>query len=364
MLRQPIGAGAAARGLDVARAWVLALTIALAACLPDSARAEKVTGAGSTFAFPILSKWGQAFGAEQAEGGSYMPVDGGLDYEPVGSLAGTMRVIQGAVDFGATDVPLSPAELDRHGLAQFPFVTGGVAVVANLPGIPSGSLQLSGEVLAGIFLGTVGRWSDAAITALNPGLSLPDAAIRIVRREDGSGTTYNFADYLADASPEWRRRVGVDTLLKWPAGLGAKGNDKLAELVKATEGAIGYVELSQAVRLGLSTARIENKAGRFVAPSTGSVQAAAASAAWDPKRHFNERLVNAPSPDAYPIAATVFALVPRNAGTAQARRTLAFFRLGLGERSVDATALGYAPLPASVSLQIAEYWRATIRGAR
>lgn len=341
---------------------ILFLTVTL--LTPVLAQAQGFTGAGSTFAHPILARWGQVFSTLEGEGGGAFAADGGFDYEPVGSLAGVLRVIQGAVEFGATDVPLTPEELGRQSLIQFPIVTGGIAVVANLRGVPTETLRLSGAVLARIYLGSITRWSDPAIRALNPDVNLPDAAIAIIRREDGSGTTYNFAAYLASASPDWRQQVGVDTQLRWPTGVGARSNQALAELVQATENALGYVDASQVARLGLRVVLVENRAGRFVAPNAQSLQAALATTAWDPARHFHQPLAAPEGADAYPIPATVFAVMQRRpASRSRARVTMAFFRMALTERGADAAALGYVPLPEPVVARVTEYWTAAA-GAR
>lgn len=339
------------------------LVLVIAALAPASARSQGFSGAGSTFAHPVLARWGQLFSSLQGEGGGIVAVDGGFDYEPVGSLAGTLRVIQGAVQFGATDVPLSPEELARHGLMQFPFVSGGIAVVANLRGVASQQLRLSGDVLARIYLGSITRWSDPAIRALNPDVALPDAPVAVIRREDGSGTTYNFAAYLASASPDWRQQVGVDAQLRWPTGTGARSNGALAELVQATENAIGFVDASQVARLGLRVVLVENRAGRFVAPDARSLQAALATTAWDPARHFHQPLTAPEGEDAYPITATVFALMPRAPSSrSRARMTQAFFRMALTERSADAATLGYVPLPEPVVHQVIAYWTTQAAG--
>jgi len=267
--------------------------------------AEGFTGAGSTFAHPVLAKWAKAFAGQEGDGGAVVSVDDGLDYEPIGSLGGVTRVIQREVDFGATDAPLTPEELAKRGLDQFPLVTGGVAVVVNVKGVASGTLRLSGALLARIYLGEVTRWSDLALASLNPGMQLTNAPIVVVRRSDGSGTTYNFAAYLAGASAEWRSRVGVDTLLVWPNGMPAKGNQELAERVRATENSIGYVEASQAARLGLSVVMVGNRAGNFVAPTPASLSAALATTVWDPGRHFYTDAADPSGAEAYPITATV-----------------------------------------------------------
>lgn len=343
-----------------------ALAIVVTALPLRHAHADIVVGAGSTFVHPILAAWGKAFTGQEGEGGAVVSPDSGWDYEPVGSLGGVMRAIGRDVDFGATDVPLPPEDLDRRRLDQFPIVSGGVAVVVNLPGVATGTLRLSGAAIARIYLGEITRWSDPALAALNPGRTLPDAPIVVVRRSDGSGTTYHFASYLAGASEEWKKRVGIDTLLVWPTGVPAKGNAELAERVKTTPNAIGYVVASQAVRLGLSVALVENRAGNFVAPTQAALQAALATTTWDPGRHFHAEITQPTAADAYPLTATVFALMPREVGTtARSRRVLAFFRMALTERGADATRLGYVPLPDQAVGQVFEYWRtAASRPAR
>ena len=331
--------------------FLLAVLACLSVMTVVPAQAEPVAGAGSTFAFPLLHQWGERFRTAEADGGDFPSPDGGLDYEPVGSLAGTMRVIAGAVDFAASDVPLNGEDLDRHRLMQFPIAMGGIAVVANLPGAPPGSgvakLRLSGAVLADIYMGTVTSWSHPALTALNPGLPLPDQPITVVHRAEGSGTTYNFAAYLAQASAPWRERVGVDTELRWPTGTGVRGSQGIVDTVKAIPGAIGYVEAGQAARAGLLVAEMGNRAGRFVAPSRQTVEAAAASADWSRAPHFTLLLAEATATDAYPIAATVFALMPRDRiDSGQGRRTLRLFDAALTLWQQDAADLGYVPLPA------------------
>jgi phosphate transport system substrate-binding protein len=319
------------------------------------------SGAGSTFAAPIMAQWGRAFATQQGEGGAVVDGEGGLDYEPVGSLGGVVRVLNRAVEFGLTDVPMTPEEVARNGLVQFPLVMGGVAVVANLPGVATNTLRLSGDLLAAIYLGEVTRWNDPRLAAMNADIRLPDAPIVPIHREDGSGTTWHFATYLAAASPAWRQRVGVDTLLKWPAGRGAKGNDGVGSAVRDTPHAVGYVEVGLATRLGLSIARLQNAAGRFVAPTRESLQDGLASAALDPARHFHDPRGAPAGESAYPITATVYALMPqRPRSPARARRALSFFQLALSERADDATTLGYVPLPQPVVNQVIAYWRTSL----
>ena len=320
------------------------------------------SGAGSTFAQPILERWGHLFAAGEGEGGTMISADSAMDYQPVGSLGGVVRVMQGQVDFGATDVPLPPETVAEAGLAQFPFVSGGVAVAANLAGLGNATLRLSGALLAEIFLGSVTRWTDPAIVALNPGLALPDAPIRVVRRADGSGTTWHFASYLASASEAWRSRMGVDQLLPWPVGVGMRGSRALVEALRATPGAIGYVEASQAARAGLVIAAVDNRAGAFLRPTPASIAAGLAGARWDAARHFHLALAAPAGAESYPIAATVFALLPRRAPARQTRLTLAFFRASMTERAEVAAALGFVPLPPATVAAVEAYWREVLPG--
>jgi phosphate transport system substrate-binding protein len=300
-----------------------ALVLSMAVMALPQAAAQGFAGAGSTFAHPVIARWGQLYSSLQGEGGGAVSVDGGLDYEPVGSLGGVLRVISGGVEFGATDVPLNPAELARHALIQFPIVSGGIAVIHHRGVAAGGQLRLTGPVLARIFLGEIRAWSDPAIRELNPGLPLPEAPIAVMHREDGSGTTWNFAAFLGRSSADWMQQVGVDQQLRWPVGSGARGTRELAERVAATPGAIGFVEAGLALRAGLPVAQSEpDGAG------------------------------------AYPITATVFAVMQRRpASRSRARRAQDFFRMALAERAEDAAALGFVPLPGPVVEQVLAYWR-------
>jgi len=261
----------------------MALCLAMISVLTgmSPAKAELITGAGSTFAFPVIGQWAKAYRVAKTDGADFIPHDIGVDYEPIGSLGGEVRINQRGIDFGATDRPLSPAELERNGLGQFPIVMGGVIPVVNIDGVAPGQIKVTGALLADIFLGKVGNWSDPAIKAVNPELTLPDAKIAVVHRSDGSGTTFNFASYLAKASPAWREKIGADTLVRWPAGTGAEGNQGVANLVLRTKNAIGYVEYGQVVRASLAYALVQNRAGNFIKPDATSLQAAAAGA--DPR---------------------------------------------------------------------------------
>lgn len=346
------------------RSLLPVLLATIIACMPSQwAQAQSFTGAGSTFFHPILAKWAKAHVEQEGDGGAVVSADDTIDYEPVGSLAGVMRILKGDVDFGVTDVPLTPEEVVKHNLAQFPIVSGGIAIAVNVKGVSSGALRLTGPVLAGIYLGEITRWSDPALVALNPDVKLPDAPIVAVRRSDGSGTTFNFSAFLAEASGDWRTQVGVGAVLAWPVGIPAKGNREVAERVQETPNAIGYVEASQAARTGLPIAAIANKAGNFVAPTPANLQATTGLMTWDPARHFYSDVASATGANAYPITATVYVLMSRPLGaTARARRALSFFRLSLTQRTDDAVGLGYVPLPAPVVSQVLDYWRAA--GAR
>lgn len=334
----------------------------------DVLGATGITGAGSTFAYPLLSKWSREYRSWLARGGDFPLPNAGLDdppassalaYEAVGSLAGTLRVKDRAVDFGASDAPLRAEELAQLGLGQFPIAIGGVVVAVNLPGVSSGQLQLTGPLVADIFLGKITRWSDAAIAALNPTLRLPDAPIGTVHRSDGSGTTFNFTDYLAKVSPEWRRALGSGLLIAWPGGSAAKGNDGVAASVKAQPHAIGYLDYAQARQLGLSVARLQNRAGRFVAPSPESFQAAATGVDWTSVRDFDRLLTDAAAAEAYPIAATVFVLMHRTGSLTRTRAALDFFRWSFDRGAAFATELGYVPLPPPLARLVTDYWAKT-----
>jgi phosphate transport system substrate-binding protein len=332
---------------------------------------EVVRGAGSSFAFPVISRWAHTYQRWLALGGDFPFFNSGLDdpqvgppldYEPVGSLAGTLRVRDRAVDFGASDVPLPSEELAKLGLGQFPIVIGGVTVAVNVDGVGRNELRLTSEVLADIFLGKIREWSNPAIQALNPGLKLPNAPIAVVHRSDGSGTTYNLAHFLSEVNPEWREKMGVSTQLPWRLGTGAKANEGVAKSVRSTKNSIGYVEYAQATQLKLTTALIRNRAGQFVAPESKSFQAAAASAEWSKTSDFNLMLTNAPGDEAYPITATVFVLMQKQPSSPRrSRSALTFFRWALEKGSKEAAALGYVPLPPSLVGQVTEYWSKTFR---
>ena len=356
---------------------IAAIGIVAVACLaipPASAQDvlgdTGIKGAGSTFVYPVLSTWSRAYRAAVARGGDFPMSNGGLedppassalDYEPVGSLAGTLRVKDRAVDFGASDMPLKSEELAALGLSQFPIVMGGVVVAVNVDGVGPGEIKLTGSLLADVFLGKITQWSDPAIASLNATVKLPDAKIAVIRRADGSGTTFNFTDYLSKVSPDWKLRVGSALLVQWPTGAAAKGNEGVARAVQQTRNSIGYVEYAQARQLALNYARLQNRAGRFVTPDSTSFRAAAASADWHKTSDFYLLLTDIPGEQAYPITATVFVLMHKTAPRARTLAALDFFRWSLEKGSGTAAQLGYVPLPDALVQQVKSYWTKTLQ---
>ena len=326
--------------------WILGL--AAAATLVSGSGAEAaVTGAGSSFVYPVLSRWAADF---KKAGGEE------INYQSVGSGAGIAQIKAATVDFGATDKPLTPQELQAGGLVQFPVVVGGIVPVINLSGLRPGRLHLTGPVLAGIFAGQVKKWNDPVIAKLNPGLRLPDVAISVVHRSDGSGTTYNFTHYLSQVSKGWKDQIGEGTTVNWPAGLGGKGNEGVANYVKQVSGSIGYVEYAYALQNKMSHAVVQNKAGRYVQPNAASFSAAAATVDWANAKDFYQLMTNAPGANAWPIAATTWVVMykqPKNAAASASARK--FFDWSLTKGQKQALALDYVPLPASLVKRIQTY---------
>lgn len=302
-----------------------------------------LTGAGATFPYPIYSKWFDSYGREN-------PVR--ITYGSIGSGGGIRQVTEGTVDFGASDAPMNEEELARApGMLHIPTVLGAVTVAYNLPGVQQ-PIRLNGDVLSDVFLGRITKWNDPRIAGLNPGVALPARDILVVYRTDGSGTTYVFTDYLSAASPAWKQQVGVGKSVKWPTGLGAKGNEGVAGQVKQTEGAVGYVELAYARQTGLQTASVQNRAGQFVQPSVEATTAAAEglAARLGPDSDFRVSIVNPAAAAAYPIASWTYLLVPPQiADCAKARALVDVVRWGMGAQGdAQASELHYAPLPADV----------------
>ncbi len=336
------------------RALTAAAALAVLSPLAPAAHAADVQGAGSTFAYPIIWKWAETF--RERTGGL-------VAYQSVGSSAGVNRIKDGVVDFGASDKPLKPEELEKYGLGQFPIVFGGVVPVFNLEGVGPGQLRFTGALLADIYLGKVAMWSDPAIKALNPDVKLPDEKIVAVHRSDGSGTTFNWVSYLAKASPDWKRQVGEGSAVAWPVGPGARGNEGVSTEVRRVKNAIGYVEYTYVVQAKLAYGLVQNRAGRFIAPSAASFQAAALSFDWTSAKDFYVIINDSAAEDAYPIAATTFALMYRAPKVpAKSEAAFAFWRFALGEGEKAASELGYVPLPPALVRQVKDYWAKTFRG--
>jgi len=322
--------------------------LAIAAAFSASASAADVTGAGASFVYPAMSKWS----ADYTKATSKQ-----VNYQSIGSGGGIAQIKAGTVDFGSSDAPLKPEDLAKSGLAQFPSVIGGIVPVVHLEGVAAGAMKLDGETLANIFLGKVKKWNDPAIVALNGGLKLPDAKITVVHRSDGSGTTFNFVNYLSKVSGDWKSQVGEGTSVKWPVGIGGKGNEGVAAYVKQIKGGIGYVELSYALQNKMAYSRLKNADGNFIVPSDDSFSAAAASANWGATKDFYLVNTNAPGADSWPIIATNFILMykqPKN--IPGAKGTKEFFRWIYANGDAQATALGYVPLPDALVQQIEAYW--------
>ncbi|HEX3097277.1 MAG TPA: phosphate ABC transporter substrate-binding protein PstS [Usitatibacter sp.] len=319
----------------------------------SSAFAAEITGAGATFPYPIYAKWADAYRKETGTG---------LNYQSIGSGGGIKQITAKTVDFGASDMPLKPEDLEKNGLVQFPTVIGGDVPVVNLKGIAPGQLRLSGEALAGIFLGKIAKWNDPAIASMNPGVPLPDMAISVVHRSDGSGTTFIWTNYLSKVSPEWKSKVGEGTSVNWPAGVGGKGNEGVASYVQRIQGSIGYVEYAYVLQNKMAYAKVENRDGRFVDPSAKGFQAAAAGADWAAAPGMYLILTDAPGPEAWPIAGATFILMHRVQEKPQvAKEVLRFFDWAYAKGDRMAEALDYVPLPDKVVKLIEANWRERIR---
>ena len=329
------------------------LAAASAALLSFSAVAADVTGAGSSFVYPVLSKWSASF-AEKT--GNH------VNYQSIGSGGGIAQIQAGTVDFGASDKPLDASELAKFGLGQFPSVIGGIVPAYNIDGVESGKLVLDGQTLAGIFLGGIANWNDAAIARLNPGVKLPDAKITVVHRSDGSGTSFNFTNYLSKVSSEWRSRVGEGTAVQWPVGVGGKGNEGVSAYVRQIKNSIGYVEYAYALKNHIGYALMTNAAGKTIKPGNAAFQAAAATADWAHATDFNLIMTNAPGADAWPIAATTWVIMykqPKNAENSKV--VFDFFKWSLEHGQAQAEELDYVALPEALVKQIEAYWQAQFK---
>ena len=327
---------------------VLAVGLAVVVAAIGTAQAQQITGAGATFPYPIYSKWSDAY--SQKTGVK-------LNYQSIGSGGGIAQIKAGTVVFGASDAPLPPDQLREIGLAQFPMVIGGVVPVVNIEGIAAGQLRFTGPLLADIFLGKVKKWDDPAIAAVNPGVKLPALDINVVHRSDGSGTTFNWVNYLSKVSPDWKSKVGEGTSVSWPTGVGGKGNEGVAAYVNRIKGSIGYVEYAYVLQNKMAYGLMQNRAGNFVKPDIDAFQAAAASADWSKTEDFYLVLTDAPGAQAFPVTAATFILMYKHPkDPAGSKTALAFFRWCLENGQKDAETLDYVPLPDSLVKLIEAYW--------
>lgn len=324
-----------------------------AAILP--AAAIDISGAGATFPYPIYAKWADAYKKETGVG---------LNYQSIGSGGGIKQITAKTVTFGASDMPLKPAEVKKLGLVQFPTVIGGDVPVVNLEGFKPGELQLDGPTLAAIFLGKIKTWDDPAVKKLNPNAKLPSQAIAVVHRSDGSGTTFIWTDYLSKVSPEWETSVGANTSVEWPVGIGAKGNEGVSNNVSQTKGSIGYVEYAYAKQNGLTTVNMVNKDGKAVAPNATSFQAAAANADWLKADEFYLILTDQAGAETWPIAGATFILIYKQPQEpAAAAEALKFFAWAYAKGDKMAEELDYVPMPKKVVSEIEKVWASQIKDA-
>ena len=330
--------------------------VAVAATFTGAAFAADISGAGSTFIYPLFSKWADTYKTTTGTG---------LNYQSIGSGGGIKQVEAKTVTFGATDKPLGDDELTKNGLVQFPMVMGGIVAIVNIDGVKPGDLVLDGPTLAGIFQGKITSWDDAAIKALNPKLTLPTAPIVVAHRSDGSGTTFNFTNYLGKESKDWADTVGSDTAVEWPVGVGAKGSEGVANSVKQTAGAIGYVEYAYAKQNNLSYAKLVNANGKTVDPNLDSFAAAASNADFANAKNFNLILTNQPGDASWPITATTWVLIhaqPDDA--AAATEALKFFDWAYTGGKDQAKALDYVAIPDAVVALVEKSWAGITAGGK
>jgi phosphate transport system substrate-binding protein len=318
-----------------------------------TASAADLSGAGSTFVYPILAKWADTYKKE---------TNIGLNYQSIGSGGGIKQIKAKTVVFGATDAPLTGKDLEESGLAQFPIIMGGIVPVVNLDGIKPGDLVLDGPTLAGIYLGTIKKWDDPAIAKLNSGLKLPSTAIALVHRADASGTTFNYTYYLSEVSPDWKSKVGTNTAVQWPGGIGAKGNEGVANNVAQTKGSIGYVEYAYAKQNKLTFTKMVNKAGKTVSPTSDAFQAAAANADWKSQPGYGVILANQPGEASWPMTAATWILLYKTpSDPAATGEALKFFNWSYAKGQDMAKDLDYVPMPANVVSDIQKMWSTDIK---
>jgi len=326
---------------------------ALAASVAFPALAADITGAGATFPYPIYAKWADAYKKETGIG---------LNYQSIGSGGGIKQISAKTVDFGASDMPLKPEELDKSGLIQFPTVIGGAVPCVKLEGIQPGQIKLDGQTIGDIYLGKIKQWNDPAIAKLNPGLKLPATAISVVHRSDGSGTTFIWSNYLSKVSPDWKSKVGEGTAVNWPTGVGGKGNEGVAQYVQRIEGAIGYVEYAYVLQNKMAYVQVKNREGRYIAPNAASFKAAAAGADWNSAPGMYLILTDAPGADAWPIAGATFILLHKTQEKPESgKQVLKFFQWAYANGDQMAEQLDYVPMPDSVVKLIQTSWQTQLK---
>jgi len=334
---------------------LLATVLTAAMSAGGLAHATDITGAGSTFAFPILASWADAYKKE---------TNNSLNYQSIGSGGGIKQIKAKTVTFGASDQPLKVADLEASGLVQWPAIMGAIVPVVNLDGINPGDLVLDGSTLANIFLGKITKWDDPAIAKLNPGVKLPSQAIAVVHRSDGSGTTFNFTDYLSKVSDDWKTNVGENTAVEWPVGIGSKGNEGVAAGVSQTKGAIGYVEYAYSKQNKMTFAKMVNHDGKTITPSAAAFQAAAANADWAHAPGFYQILTNEPGDASWPITASTFVLMYKQApDPAASAEALKFFDWTFTKGAKIAEGLDYIPMPDAVVTLIKKTWASDLKDA-
>jgi phosphate transport system substrate-binding protein len=333
--------------LNPYRIALFAIAFSTAICF--GATAAEINGAGATFPYPIYAKWAEAYAAKTGLK---------MNYQSIGSGGGIKQITEKTVDFGASDMPMKATDLEKAGLTQFPMIMGGVVPVISLPGVQPGQLKLNGKLLADIYLGKISKWNDPAIASLNSGLKLPDQAIAPVYRSDGSGTTFIFTHYLSEVSPEWKDKVGENTSVQFPTGIGGKGNEGVSAMASRTSGAIGYVEYAYAKQNKLTYALLQNKEGHFVSPEIKSFQAAAANAEWAKAQDFHLLLTNQPGQDSWPITGASFILMHKQQSKPEvAREALNFFDWAYRNGAQLAEQLDYVPMPDSVAKLVEQSWQ-------
>jgi len=331
----------------------VAVAVILASSVSAAHAAGQISGAGATFPYPVYAKWADAYA--NATGVK-------LNYQSIGSGGGIKQIEAGTVDFGATDAPLSADDLAKNGLVQWPMVMGGVVPVVHIAGVNPGDIKLTGAVLANIFLGKISKWNDAAIVALNPTVKLPAEDITVIARSDGSGTTFNFTNYLAAVSPDWKSSVGVNTAVQWPVGLAGKGNEGVANYVAQLDGTIGYVEYAYALQNKLSYTQMQNKDGNFVSPTAEGFSSAAANADWVHTPGYGVVLGNQPGAKSWPITAATFILVhAKNEKPESVVESLKFFDWSFKNGQQMAADLSYVPMPDSVVTLVEKTWADSIK---